>query len=64
MDTERKIKAAKAKMYNLRSGIDGLIALLDAETLAPETAIDSCATLAAKAVKEWSEMPGNSDSTE
>jgi len=56
MEDESKIKAAKAKLYNLKSGIEGLITLMDSGSIAPDGALDAVCTLAAKAVEDYNKQ--------
>lgn len=52
MSKEQAVKMAKAKLYNMKSGIDGLLPLLDAGILQPEMLGAAVTTLCTKAVDE------------
>lgn len=57
-ESEAATKAAKAKMYNLRSGIEGLIQMLDAGIMSAGQAIDGAAAFTAKLVEDWNKNSG------
>lgn len=61
MADERAVKAAKAKLYNLRSSIDGIIPLLETGVLKPKQVGMSISALAAKAVDELDKHLESSD---
>lgn len=46
-EPSESIKVAKAKLYNLKSAIDGLIPLVDQGVLPPESVKDAVQTFAA-----------------
>lgn len=60
MANDMQVKAAKGKLYNLKSGIEGLITLLDTGTLEPEKAMEGVTTLAAKAFDDYQNQQGSS----
>lgn len=44
-------KAVRAKLYNLKSGVDGLIQMVEADVMSPDQAIDGAAALVANLSK-------------
>ena len=52
MTDERQQQKAKAKLYNLKSGIDGVIQMMDAGVIAPDKVGDAVGALTAKAIDE------------
>lgn len=53
MADERELKVAKAKLYNLKSGIEGIIQMMETEVIEPGTAMASAITLAEKAAADF-----------
>jgi hypothetical protein len=53
MNDEKLIKAAKAKLYNLKSGIEGIIQFMDSGIMSPDAGIDAAASLTAKMNADW-----------
>lgn len=55
MEAEKAKKIVKAKLYNLKSVIDGMITMMDVGTISPGGAIDSMCSVVAKATDEFNE---------
>lgn len=62
MNDGQKVKAAKAKLYNLKSGIDGLISLVDSGVIQPEMVGSALTSLTTKTIDELDKhFAGNDD---
>lgn len=59
MASEQEVKAVKGKLYNLKSGIEGLLPLIDAGILQPEQVGGALTTLTVKTVDELTAQLGN-----
>jgi len=53
MANEMEVKTAVGKMYNLKSGVEGLINLLQAGTIEPDQAMQGVMDLSAKAFDDY-----------
>jgi len=58
MSDEAKLKQVKAKLYNLKNGIEGIIPMIDSGVIPAEKVGDAVASLAAKAVEELTAVGG------
>lgn len=53
---ESKAKQVKAKLYNLKNGIEGLVPLVDAGVIDGEKVADAIGTLSLKTVNELTDL--------
>lgn len=56
MKDEKIEKTVKAKIYNLKSGMDGVLQLFDSGVLAPDAVGPAITSLCVRAVDELSEF--------
>lgn len=56
MSIEEQKRIAKAKLYNMKSAIEGLITMVDSDVMEPEAAVMGVTTLAAKAYDDFCEQ--------
>ena len=55
---ELEKKTAKAKMYNLKSAIEGSITMMETDIMTPRQAVEGASTLAGKMVMEFDKQCG------
>jgi hypothetical protein len=58
MANENEVKIAKAKLYNLKSGVEGLVQMVDGGVIEPSQAMTGVITLAEKAAAEFVTQAG------
>ena len=56
MASEQELKQIKAKLYNLKNGVEGLMPLIDAGVLLPNQVSTAVATLSAKSIDELNDL--------
>lgn len=55
---ETEIKVAKAKLYNLKSAVEGLITMVDSSVMEPDQAMKGVVELATKMFDEYQQQVG------
>lgn len=53
MTSDEKKKIAKAKLYNLKSSIEGLVTMIDSDAIDSEQAMTGVTTVAAKVYDDF-----------
>lgn len=59
MEAREEIKQAKAKLYNLRSAIDGMVSMVEAEAMKVDQVGSAIVALSSKIVDELDKMLKN-----